>query len=429
MTDPSPTAETELAEIKAAARSDRGRAIDLAIEALRRGSEHPLVVRLVAEGLAEDRRWQDAAALLHSATLTSPDDADILTDFGAMLVRLGRPDEAMAAFDKALAIAPDSYMAHLGAGSARLNLNQVAAARDHYRRALEIRPGAAEPLSALAVIAVREDDTAEARTLAERALAARPNLVRAQTAIAQADMIEGSPAAAEARLNWVLGRGDLDDEQRADALNFLADALDAQDRPAEAFGVYGARNGIVQRLHARTMQTTVAERRIDEARRLTAWFEAAPAAPWRQPAGEDRPGRSSVAGHVFLTGFPRSGTTLLETVLASHPSVVAMEESAVLTAVGGPFLADYEGLRRLEALDAVEADACRDAYWQGVEALFPEGIAGRVLVDKLALHTPALPVIAKLFPGAKILFARRDPRDVVLSCFRRQFRMNPATYE
>ena len=50
-------------------------------------------------------------------------------------------------------------------------------------------------------------------------------------------------------------------------------------------------------------------------------------------------------------------------------------------------------------------------------------------MDKMPLHTLALPLIAKLFPDARILFALRDPRDVVLSCFRRRFRVNSAMYE
>jgi hypothetical protein len=56
-------------------------------------------------------------------------------------------------------------------------------------------------------------------------------------------------------------------------------------------------------------------------------------------------------------------------------------------------------------------------------------VAGKVFIDKYPLNTLKLPLIAKLFPRAKILFAVRDPRDVVLSCFRRRFRMNPAMYE
>src|SRR5205823_4909072 len=55
--------------------------------------------------------------------------------------------------------------------------------------------------------------------------------------------------------------------------------------------------------------------------------------------------------------------------------------------------------------------------------------AGRVFVDKLPMSTVALPVIARLFPQARILFARRDPRDVVFSCFRRRFGMNPVMFQ
>jgi hypothetical protein len=56
-------------------------------------------------------------------------------------------------------------------------------------------------------------------------------------------------------------------------------------------------------------------------------------------------------------------------------------------------------------------------------------VAGKVFLDKHPLNTLKLPLIARLFPQAKILFVRRDPRDVVLSCFRRRFRMNPAMYQ
>ncbi len=56
-------------------------------------------------------------------------------------------------------------------------------------------------------------------------------------------------------------------------------------------------------------------------------------------------------------------------------------------------------------------------------------LAGKVFVDKHPLHSLKLPLIARLFPQAKILFAHRDPRDVVLSCFRRRFAMNPAMYQ
>jgi Sulfotransferase family len=86
---------------------------------------------------------------------------------------------------------------------------------------------------------------------------------------------------------------------------------------------------------------------------------------------------------------------------------------------------DFEPL--LEAGER-ELQALRERYWHEVR----EGgavIQGKVFVDKHPLHTLKLPLIARLFPQAKILFATRDPRDVVLSGFRRRFAMNPAMYQ
>ncbi len=71
----------------------------------------------------------------------------------------------------------------------------------------------------------------------------------------------------------------------------------------------------------------------------------------------------------------------------------------------------------------------RGSYWSAVSATLGDRLRGRVLIDKLPLHTLALPVIARLFPDARILFALRDPRDVVLSCFRRRFVLNSAMRE
>jgi hypothetical protein len=70
----------------------------------------------------------------------------------------------------------------------------------------------------------------------------------------------------------------------------------------------------------------------------------------------------------------------------------------------------------------------RDDYWACVEA-YGGAPAGKVFIDKNPFNTLKLPLIYKLFPHAKIIFALRDPRDVVLSCFRRRFNINASTYE
>ena len=141
-----------------------------------------------------------------------------------------------------------------------------------------------------------------------------------------------------------------------------------------------------------------------------------------------RPRAADPKAHVFLVGFPRSGTTLLENVLAAHPDVVTLEEKDCLARIAAPYVAADEGLERLARIGSGEALRQRDAYWSMVRGFGVEP-RRRMFIDKMPLSSVLLPVVAKLFPHARVLFARRDPRDVVLSCFRRRFDMNPAMYQ
>ncbi len=423
-------ASDSIARIETAARGpDRPQAIQLAVDALTRGVAHPLVWTLVAEGLELQGRLPEAFGLLQRATAAAPRDAQAWMHMGRVLFGLGRREAARDALKRGLAIAPRDYRGRIDAGTVNLRLGDLAAAKIHFTRAAEIMPLSAEPLSALAVVAGLARDPAEARAMAMRALGLAPNLISAQIAIARADAAEGLADAAQARLTELLTRTDLADGQRSDAHDLRAECRDTLDRPADAFSDYAARNDILRRIHGPALAAAGEEGFADRAARLAAWFEATPADPWRRSPGPDITGPVASGRHVFLVSFPRSGTTLLEKVLSSHPEVVALEEVDVLGAVGNGLLADDLALGRLAGLTAPQAETLRQAYWRGVGEALSAPIGGRIFVDKLPLHTPALPVIAKLFPDAKILFALRDPRDVVLSCYRRSFRINAAMFE
>src|SRR5205085_4640311 len=120
---------------------------------------------------------------------------------------------------------------------------------------------------------------------------------------------------------------------------------------------------------------------------------------------------------VFLVGFPRSGTTLLDTLLMGHPALNVMEEVPLLERPAAA-LGDFE---RLPELSEAETEHLRDLYF---EALGP--VDGRTIVDKLPLNLLGAPLIHRLFPDAKFIFAARHPCDVVLSCFMQPFDLNPA---
>lgn len=134
------------------------------------------------------------------------------------------------------------------------------------------------------------------------------------------------------------------------------------------------------------------------------------------------------AGLTFILGFPRSGTTLLGQILASDPGVALLEEKPLLAKAIADFMDAPDGLDRLSAQSDEDLEPYRADFWRLARG---HGIAidGKRVVEQTALNTVYLPLIGRLFPDAGIVFAIRDPRDVVLSCFRRQFAPSRFTLE
>jgi tetratricopeptide (TPR) repeat protein len=417
--------------VAAVGRGERGRAVQLATAALNRGLDEPLVLLLSAEGHEQQGNIAQALRLLRQATEIAPDEPEPWHRLGNMLLRQGDVTDALAAFEAALRINPDIVGTLISAAAASFRHRELAAARSRFQRAAELAPTMPEPLAGLAAVAVRQGKSAEARTFAEQALALHPCALTADTAelsIARADLMDCFLKSAVERTSQLLARHDLNDDNRVAALDLRAEAHDALNHTTEAFADYQARNAILRESHSMRMEREIGERRVAQAKRLVAYFANARAEPWRAVVADDTTG-ANVNGHAFLIGVPRSGTTLLEKVLASHPGVVSLEEVDHLAAVGEHWLANSASLDALAHLSAPNASAAREDYWRRVRATIGDRLSGKLLLDKLPLHSLALPVIAKLFPGARILFALRDPRDVVLSCFRRRFQINAAMFE
>jgi hypothetical protein len=130
-----------------------------------------------------------------------------------------------------------------------------------------------------------------------------------------------------------------------------------------------------------------------------------------------------------LTSHPRSGTTLLEQVLDSHPQAISADELQVMSELVYMPLGQKAGAGQsvVEALDAATDDdreQLRQAYWNGMEGALRQPIGDRLLIDKNPELTSLLPLVARVFPDMKILFALRDPRDVVVSCFSQRLPLN-----
>jgi hypothetical protein len=242
-------------------------------------------------------------------------------------------------------------------------------------------------------------------------------------ALAMCDLAEHEYQGAERRLKAMLDERGVVGHPRALALGYYADAMDGQGRFAGAFAAYAARNEELRALHA-TRLAGQGSRQVVES--LTDHLRTTPAQLWNAESAEEPASRARQ--HVFLMGFLRSGTTLLEQILAVHPDVVHLEERETLIDASRAYLTGGEGLDRLATASPDELGRLRTLYWRRVES-FGVNPRRKVFIDKQPLNVFNLPLIAKLFPHAKILFAVRDPRDVVLSCFRRHFDVNAVMFE
>ncbi len=125
---------------------------------------------------------------------------------------------------------------------------------------------------------------------------------------------------------------------------------------------------------------------------------------------------------VFVVGFPRSGTTLLEQMLDAHPGLQSMDENPFFNSLANTLRQhDPRILDDLGVLRQYDCDELRKRYHQMVS----ERIARRMetqLIDKNPLNMQWLPMIHRLFPEAKFILALRHPCDVILSCYMQSFR-------
>lgn len=290
-------------------------------------------------------------------------------------------------------------------------------ARESFERAIWIAPKDPRAYCGIAVILEKSREIDAAMAMVERALAAAPHHQLAHVL--------------RARMLRRLGRMD---EARADAEAFLA----APDRHPEARKRMAYElSRILDRLgdydaafRAAALGNAI-QAELPEARAAytTAWFPifdalsqvtAAQAARW----AAQRTVRVDPAP-VFLVGFPRSGTTMLEQILSTHPRVVATNEREVFhhaMRVLSRGLTDIAAwAAHLDAMPEAQVEEARAAYLAACDDILREQPGATIVLDKFPMHLGVVMIINRVFPEARILVSHRDPRDVCLSSFLQEF--------
>lgn len=347
-------------------------------------------------------RWREAEVAYKRILSRTPELADTWYNLGFVQRQLGDYEAALGAYASALS---------RGVGQAEeVHLNRAVIYADHLqrpedaeqelRRALEIAPNYTPAIFNLANLAEDRGRRSEAAALYERVLEIEPSAHEALARLAQIATIADVDDPMIARLRAVLTRSELDTAQRA-SLNFaLGRSLDQAGAYENAFNAYAAANAMSRqsaRQGAALYDRTRAERQVDE---MIAAFPAC-----RTDV------RSVGRPPVFICGMFRSGSTLIEQVLAGHPDVQTGGELALLPlaqSAFAPFPVSMPG-RSAEEIASV-ARRLLEAYAR----LFP---GAGVVTDKRPDNFRLIGLIKALFPDAKIVHTLRSALDNILSVY------------
>jgi len=376
-----------------------------------------------ATALHQKRRFAEAAALYEQVVDHKPRSAVGWFGLGQVRGHLGEGGGSLDALRRAVALDPDNAQYHISLADSLWKRGELHDALQHARRGVAIEPGHQFGHCVIAVVLEHQRRLEDALDAARRAVSLDRNNPHASIILAR--LLRRTKRHEEARevLEPVVA-----DERHADfhpeANNELGFVLDRLERHDEAFEAF--------RLSGRQLRRTPHVRRIDGRvwhRRIRSYRRGLSRRLFSRAAQHSYPDRGMQ--HAFLVGFPRSGTTMTEQILAAHPRIITADEKPLIQRVkeAATRMVGDESLTMpqvLERLSRDDIDTLREHYVSNAETVVDEDPNGRVFLDKLPLNLIDLGVINVVFPEARILVALRDPRDVCLSCFMQQFGLNTA---
>ncbi|MGD0390953.1 MAG: tetratricopeptide repeat protein [Tepidisphaeraceae bacterium] len=392
----------------------------------------------IGDVMRQSGRWEEAIAAYQQAIRVKPDFAIAYFNVGETLSKAGRLAESLPAFASALRAKPDYVEVHIRMAVVLAHLGRFGEARAAQARAAELAPHSAAPLEALGEIMLREHRAANAAEQFRKALEIDCKQYTALNSLGNALLSEGKFDEAAScfrrfleqcpesmlgigymnlastgrlaaggnehqRLMAVLREPKSPADNRVAAGFALGKFFDDAGRFDEAFDCYSQANSLWKQIRAAAgdrYRPDSIRRNIDH---LIAEFD-------RHFFQSRRDYGEPSELPVFIVGMPRSGTTLVHQIAASHPQVHGLGEQTDLYEIA-------KALKENRAASRSNADAVRAAAKEHVQRLRAiDGQASRI-IDKTLSNVHWLGLISLLFPGARVICCRRDPRDTCLSCY------------
>lgn len=402
------------------------------------GSPEPSLARIEGYIHQQDERHADAAMAYRRAIAANPNDLSSWNNLGNVLAIIEDVDGAIEAFEHAITLAPADLPIYLNLADLLMRADRHAAQLKTLLDAKKFAPDDAHLLTELGLAYSANDDVDMAIRTLESAVARSSDVGDAHfelgmlyeslnrvedlaTLIAAIDRDKAPPELAFL-LAWQARR-----EGRFDDAAAHVAAIPETIHPLRRLFLEG---GIADRREDAAAAFPIFERMNREALALSPPFEGPSyrslveadldkwsdtwAADWVDVQLED-----VTRDPIFLVGFPRSGTTLLDTMLMGLPTLSVLEERPMVANTVA-LLGDHD----LPILTPDRIGELRAAYFEHAKKSGWD--SNRWLVDKHPLNMARVPLIHRLFPKARFILAERHPYDVVLSCFMANFKLNVA---
>jgi tetratricopeptide (TPR) repeat protein len=349
-------------------------------------------------------RYEDARQQLHTALALNPRNAEALFNVGNLRLMMGRYADAENSFRRAAGLQQTDPLIRTQLGEALANQRQLDKARAEFEKVLKTNPRFAPALAGLGTVARSAGRFTEAEQAYRRALEVDPVLPAALIGLALSRRMTKADSGWIADVEKVAANTSSPPEE-ANLRFAIGKCYDDLGSHAQAFDNYKRANELLKPL-AVAYDERGHSRFVNDM--IIAYTPEALSRAKADGAASTRP--------VFVVGMPRSGTSLLEQILASHPSVAGVGEMDFWS---DEFRSDEARIRKA-LLPQEQRQKIAANYLHVLKSREPDA---DYVVEKTPVNADHLGLIHSVFPNARIIYVQRDPIDTCLSCYFQNFSM------
>jgi tetratricopeptide (TPR) repeat protein len=365
---------------------------------------HAIALNNLGAALSRLSQYREAEKYFRAAIKERPDYADAYSNLGAGYRCRGYFEESEKSLRRALKLNPTHVDARSNLGMTLILLNRIREAKGHFNKVLKARPRSAEALFGMGQIAYMEGRFEESEKTLKRALQVNSKMPAAWAALSGLRKMTPSDEA------WLRGAKEIADSgvppMEKAVLHFaMGKYHDDVGQFAQAFENYLDANELLKPI-ANNYDRAARTAFVDELIRLHP----------RERVAAARNAASDSMKPVFVVGMMRSGTSLTEQIIASHPMAKGAGELDYWS-----YVFHEHGATMLHGQNPLDEPAKKRVAEGYLRILENESSTALRVVDKAPLNSDYLGIIHSIFPNARIIYMQRDPIDTCLSCYFQNF--------